>query len=59
VQRVAEESIRALGLADVRGRLLDLGYEPVASAPAEFAAFIAAELARWAKVIAAAGIKRQ
>ncbi|MGH8665500.1 MAG: Bug family tripartite tricarboxylate transporter substrate binding protein [Burkholderiales bacterium] len=59
VQRVADETIKALGLADVRGRLHDLGYEPVASTPAEFAAFIKSELARWAKVIAAAGIKRR
>ena len=59
VQRVADESIKALGLADVRTRLHDLGYEPVASTPAEFAAFIKNELARWTKVIAAAGIERQ
>jgi tripartite-type tricarboxylate transporter receptor subunit TctC len=59
VQRMADETARVLGLADVQGRLHDLGYEPVASKPAEFAAFIAAEIARWAKVIASAGIKRQ
>ncbi|MPZ45966.1 MAG: tripartite tricarboxylate transporter substrate binding protein [Betaproteobacteria bacterium] len=59
VQRVADETIKALGLADVRERLRDLGYEPVASTPAEFAAFITSEIARWAKVISSAGIKRQ
>jgi tripartite-type tricarboxylate transporter receptor subunit TctC len=59
VQRMADETARVLGLADVQGRLHDLGYEPLASKPVEFGAFIAAEIARWANVIASAGIKRQ
>jgi tripartite-type tricarboxylate transporter receptor subunit TctC len=57
VQRMADETIGVLGLADVRDRLRDQGYEPVASRPAEFAAFIKTELSRWSKVIRSAGIK--
>ncbi len=40
-------------------RLRDLGYEPVGSAPAQFAAHIKAELAKWTKVIKGAGIKAE
>ena len=40
-------------------RLLTLGYEPVASTPAEFAKQITAELAIWANVVRAANIKVQ
>src|SRR5688500_9775005 len=50
VQRMADETIAVLRLAEVRDRLRDLGYEPVGSTPAEFGAFIRAELARWTKV---------
>ena len=42
-----------------RTRLSDLGYEPVGSSSAQFAAFIKAELAKWAKVIKSAGITLQ
>jgi len=59
VERVAQETIALLALPDVRDRLRDLGYEPVASTPAEFGAFIKRELARWSKVIRSAGIKAQ
>jgi tripartite-type tricarboxylate transporter receptor subunit TctC len=55
--RVSGVTMKALALSDVRERLLGLGYEPVGNAPAAFAAFIRAELARWPKVFKAAGIK--
>jgi tripartite-type tricarboxylate transporter receptor subunit TctC len=38
-------------------RLMTLGYDPVGSAPEEFARRITAELETWARVIRAAGIK--
>ncbi|HEX3169075.1 MAG TPA: tripartite tricarboxylate transporter substrate binding protein, partial [Burkholderiales bacterium] len=37
--------------------LLTQGFEPVGGTPAEFSAYIKAEIAKWAKVIKAAGIK--
>jgi tripartite-type tricarboxylate transporter receptor subunit TctC len=47
------------GLADpaVRQRLLDLGFEIVANTPEQFAAFQAAEYARWQQLITSRGIK--
>jgi tripartite-type tricarboxylate transporter receptor subunit TctC len=41
----------------VRERLTGDGAEPVGSTPEQFAAFIRAEMAKWNKVIRAAGLK--
>jgi tripartite-type tricarboxylate transporter receptor subunit TctC len=57
VQRLADETGKVLVSADVRDRLRDLGYEPIGSTPAEFGAYIRAELVKWTKVIKGAGIK--
>ena len=38
-------------------RLANIGLDPLSSTPEEFAAFIKAEIARWAPVIKAAAIK--
>jgi tripartite-type tricarboxylate transporter receptor subunit TctC len=53
------EIVRILNLPDVRERLSALGAEPVASSPAEFAGFIQADIAKWAKVVRAAKIPLQ
>jgi tripartite-type tricarboxylate transporter receptor subunit TctC len=42
---------------DMRARLAELGYDPVASTPEEFGTRIKAEIATWAQVIRAAHIK--
>jgi tripartite-type tricarboxylate transporter receptor subunit TctC len=49
--------VRALQSDQVRERLTGDGAEPVASTPEEFSAFIRNEIAKWGKVIKAAGIK--
>lgn len=59
VERLAAEVIAILTTAEVKERLLGLGYEPVASTPAQFAVFIRTELDKWTKTIKAAGIKGQ
>ncbi|HWI15908.1 MAG TPA: hypothetical protein VNT02_16700 [Burkholderiales bacterium] len=38
-------------------RIVGLGFEPVSSKPDEFAAFVRADIARWAKVIREAHVK--
>ncbi len=43
--------------ADTRERILGMGADPVISTPGEFAAFIAAELKKWTKVIKDSGVK--
>ena len=57
VQRVADETAKVVAAPDVRDRLRELGYEPVGSTTAEFAAYIKSELAKWTRVIKAGGIK--
>jgi tripartite-type tricarboxylate transporter receptor subunit TctC len=53
------EIVAILALAEVKERLAMLGFEPVASTPAEFARQARIELGAWAKVIRASGIKAQ
>jgi tripartite-type tricarboxylate transporter receptor subunit TctC len=47
----------ALGDATIQKRLTDIGAIPLPSSPAEFAKFIADDVAKWAKVIKASGMK--
>jgi tripartite-type tricarboxylate transporter receptor subunit TctC len=53
------EVVAILALADVKERLAVLGFEPVASTPAEFARQVRNEFDAWARVIRASGIKAQ
>jgi tripartite-type tricarboxylate transporter receptor subunit TctC len=46
-----------VALPDVKEKLETLGFGPVADTPAEFAARITTETAKWAKVINEAKIK--
>jgi tripartite-type tricarboxylate transporter receptor subunit TctC len=57
VAKLNRESIRMLSLADVRERLTTQGLFVSTSTPDELAAFMKAEIAKWAKVIKASGMK--
>ena len=57
VERLHGEIVRALNLPDLRERLTSQGGDPVGNTPEQFTAFIQNEIAKWAKVIQAAGIK--
>ena len=57
VSRLNAEVRRVLRLPDVRERLRPEGIEPGDLDPKEFTAFVAAEVARWAPVVRAAGLK--
>jgi len=48
---------KALASSDLRERLVGLGFEPYATTPEEFGAFLSAEVRRYAQVIRDAGIK--
>jgi len=51
VKRVADEVARIVRLDDVKGRLEAMGTIPAGGTPEEFGSFIAAETAKWGKVI--------
>jgi tripartite-type tricarboxylate transporter receptor subunit TctC len=51
------ETVRLLALPDTKERLATLGAEAVGNSPEEFRAFIRNEIAKWAKVVKAAGLK--
>ena len=56
-QKLNEGVNRALQSPDVRERLDQLAFEPVGGTLAEFAAYVKAEVAKWAKVVRETGAK--
>jgi tripartite-type tricarboxylate transporter receptor subunit TctC len=56
VAKVNADAVEALRLPDVRAQFLEQGAEPVANTPAEMAAFVREEMARWQGVIRTANV---
>ena len=59
IAKLSSETLRILGLPDVKTRLSELGAEPVGGSPEQFAAHIKSEIAKWAKVIKDANVELQ
>jgi len=57
VEQLNSAIVRALNTPDLRARLQDQGADPVGNTPEQYTAFIQNEIAKWGKVIKAAGIK--
>jgi tripartite-type tricarboxylate transporter receptor subunit TctC len=57
VNRLNADIRRALAQPDVRERLATAGFDIVDGTPEAFGAYIKTEIAKWAKVVKAAGIK--
>jgi tripartite-type tricarboxylate transporter receptor subunit TctC len=57
VDRLHAEFTRALAAPDVREKILALGAEPVGSTPEQFAAYVKAEAAKYAKLVRTSGAK--
>ncbi len=57
VDQLNSAIVRAVNAPDLRARFLDQGAEPVGNTPEQYTAFIEREIAKWARVIKAAGIK--
>ena len=58
VRRLHTEARRGLNSPEVAEKLAKTGNVPVASSPVEFAAFVRAEIGKWAKVIKDSGLKK-
>jgi tripartite-type tricarboxylate transporter receptor subunit TctC len=57
VEALSKEIVKIMKVPDVREKMLAQGFEPMGDTPAEFTKFLHSEIALWAKVVKAAGIK--
>ncbi|MBI4207974.1 MAG: tripartite tricarboxylate transporter substrate binding protein [Betaproteobacteria bacterium] len=57
VGRLHGETIKVLGLPDVKERLFAAGFEIVTSTPEQFAAFTRNEIQKWGKLVKAASLR--
>jgi tripartite-type tricarboxylate transporter receptor subunit TctC len=57
IDRLQQDTARALRNPDLRERFASEGAEPVGNTPEEFAVFVRAEYARYARVVKEAGVK--
>lgn len=57
ISKIHSDTAKALQMSDVRERLAGMGAEPSGEAPAELAARIKAESARWGEVVRRANIR--
>nr|WP_255429259.1 tripartite tricarboxylate transporter substrate binding protein [Ramlibacter albus] len=59
VNRMSTEVAKAVHSADIKGKFEALGIEPVGNTPEQAAKYLDDEIAKWAKVIKAAGVKAE
>jgi tripartite-type tricarboxylate transporter receptor subunit TctC len=57
VSRLNQEVIKALAAKEVRDGLLAQGFEPSATSPEQFDAFVASETAKWSRAVKLSGAK--
>src|SRR5882757_5054501 len=57
LQRLHAEVAKIMRLEDIKAKFADLGADSVGSTPEELAAFLRAEMTKWAEVVKAANIK--
>jgi tripartite-type tricarboxylate transporter receptor subunit TctC len=59
IDRLAAETAKAINESDIKERFSQIGIVPVGNTPAQAAKFLEDEIAKWAKVITAAGVKAE
>jgi tripartite-type tricarboxylate transporter receptor subunit TctC len=59
VNRMSAETAKAVASPDIKARFEALGIEPVGNSPDQAAKFLGDEIAKWSKVITAAGVKAE
>jgi tripartite-type tricarboxylate transporter receptor subunit TctC len=59
VNRLSAETTKAINESDIKDRFSQIGIEPVGNSPEQAAKFLDDEIAKWARVITAAGVKAE
>jgi tripartite-type tricarboxylate transporter receptor subunit TctC len=59
VNRLAQETARAINESDIKERFSQIGIEPGGGSPEQAAKFLEGEIAKWANVITTAGVKAE
>ena len=59
VSRLSLEAHKVVNDSEVKGRFTEIGIEPVGGNPEQTSKFLAAEIAKWSKVITTAGVKAE
>lgn len=59
VVKLNSEIVKILAQPDMRDRLLGQGLEPIGGTPEQFAGYIKSEIAKWAKLVKAAGVRAE
>jgi tripartite-type tricarboxylate transporter receptor subunit TctC len=59
VARLHGELLKALAAPDIHSRIVDDGSQPVGSSPADFRAFMSADLAKWARLVKQSGARSE
>ncbi|MBI2739824.1 MAG: tripartite tricarboxylate transporter substrate binding protein [Rhodospirillales bacterium] len=57
IERLHDDVAKILAAADIKAKFADLGADAIGSTPAELAAFLRGEMAKWAEVVKVANIK--
>jgi tripartite-type tricarboxylate transporter receptor subunit TctC len=57
IQILSTAMSKVLQMTEIRQRLVALGFDPIGSTPDQCAANVRSEIAKWAKVVAAARIR--
>ena len=57
VNRISAEVHKGFATAQMKERFSAMGADPIGSTPEQFAAFLKTEMAKWARVVKAAGIR--
>jgi tripartite-type tricarboxylate transporter receptor subunit TctC len=59
LERIHATVVKVFNAPEVRNRMISLAADPVTTTPAEFGAYIKAEIAKWAKVVKASGARAE